>query len=325
MSSKSSRKVQTLKPGESAHRRLEAIIDDVAASYGEGRRIDNLESASLPNQRKIVEALNHLENVMYMGFYATRRLDAVNLRQNVAEHMYRSCDVLVEQIARAVVYRRAGGGEPMAEDRAWSENAVLEVFRKVPEIRAGVALDVEAAYDGDPAASSIEEIIFSYPAIQAITVYRIAHEFYVREVPLIPRILTEHAHGRTGIDIHPGAQIGKSFFIDHGTGVVIGETTVIGDHVKLYQGVTLGALSLRRDGTGALIRNHKRHPTIEDHVTIYAGATILGGETVIGRNSVVGGNVWLTKSVPPNTRVTYTMPELIEEALPHERDSKTGS
>jgi serine O-acetyltransferase len=298
-----------------AHRKLEFIIDDVAGSYDAGRKIDNLESAALPNQRKVVEALEHLKHVIYMGFYATSSLDSVNLRHNISEHMYCAFDILVEQISRAVVYERVGGGAPRTEDRSWSEKAVVEVFARIPAIRDLLNLDIEAAFNGDPAAQSIEEIIFSYPAVQAITVYRIAHEFYERRVPMIPRIMSESAHSRTGIDINPGAKIGKCFFIDHGTGVVIGETSVIGDNVKIYQGVTLGALSLKRKNRGDAALGIRRHPTIEDDVTIYAGATILGGETVVGRGSIVGGNAWLTKSVPPNTRVTYTMSEQSESNL----------
>ncbi len=292
---------------EKGHGQLEAIIDSVAESYKLGRGIDKLESAALPNQRKVAEALLHLEHVVYMGCYSARELDRVNLRQHLAEHLYEAFDMLAEQISRAVAYYRSGGAEPSEQDADWSQRVVLEVFAEIPRLRALASLDVDAAYRGDPAAGSTEEIIFSYPGLQAITVYRIAHEYYRRGVPMIPRIMTEDVHGRTGIDIHPGAQIGKSLFIDHGTGVVIGETTEIGDDVKIYQGVTLGALAIARDEGGELIRAGKRHPTIEDRVTIYAGAKILGGGTVIGAGSVIGGNVWLTESVPPNSQVTYSM------------------
>ena len=181
----------------------------------------------------------------------------------------------------------------------WSEEVVLRLFEKLPELRKVLNTDVRAAYDGDPAASSIEEVVFSYPSVQAISAYRVAHALHLDDVPMIPRIITEHAHSKTGIDINPGARIGESFFIDHGTGVVIGATAIIGRNVKLYQGVTLGALSVSR-GDG---RPGKRHPTIEDDVTIYAGASIHGGETVIGNGSVIGGNVWLTKSVPPGSKI----------------------
>lgn len=297
-----------------SHVQLEKIVRQVADSYRGGRGIDSLESAALPNQRKVVEAVEHLKHVIYMGFYATRDLTEENLPHYVADHVYDAFELLVEQISRAVVYRRKKGGSPEQEDVAWSEATVLAMLESIPRLRDELQDDLQAAYDGDPAAESLEEIVFSYPAIEAITCYRIAREFHVRGTPLIPRIISEYAHTQTGIDIHPGAKIGRSFFIDHGTGVVVGSTTVIGDGVKIYQGVTLGALSIPRDQCGELIRNSKRHPTIEDDVTIYAGATILGGETVVGRGSVVGGNVWLTESVPPGSRITYSPPSLSDEA-----------
>jgi serine O-acetyltransferase len=190
-----------------------------------------------------------------------------------------------------------------------AEEAAYEFLESLPRVRKMLAKDIQAAYDGDPAAHCIDEIILSYPAAYAITAYRVAHELHRIGVPLLPRMLTELAHSRTGIDIHPGASVGDSFFIDHGTGVVIGETTVIGDHVKLYQGVTLGAHSFPKDEKGRLIRGQKRHPTIEDNVVIYAGATILGGDTVIGAGSIIGGNVWLTESVPPGSRVVQADPK----------------
>ncbi len=283
---------------------LEGIIEEVAASYGAGRPIDSLESAALPSSRKVVEALGHLQHVCYMGFYSSRGLTGDKLRHYIGEHLHEASTILAEQLARAVVYRRAGGGRPQAEDLEWSEGAVLAAFARLPAIRDMLHGDVSAAYRGDPAAKSIEEVIFSYPAIEAITVYRLAHEFHTLEAPLIPRIMSEHAHNITGIDIHPGAQIGRNFFIDHGTGVVIGETSIIGDNVKLYQGVTLGAVSIPAEDVDE-IRNEKRHPTLEDDVTVYSGATILGVQTVIGRGSVIGGNVWLTESVAPGTKISY--------------------
>lgn len=297
-----------------AHAELERIADRVAESYREGRGIDSLESAALPNRRKVVEAVEHLKHVIYMGFYATRDLTQQNLSHYVANHIYEAFELLVEQISRAVVYRRKQGGSPETEDIEWSEATVLKVLAAIPEVRALLHDDLQAAYDGDPAAESLEEIVFSYPAIEAITCYRIARELHVLGTPLIPRIISEYAHTQTGIDIHPGATIGRSFFIDHGTGVVIGSTTMIGDGVKIYQGVTLGALSIPRDQCGELIRNSKRHPTLEDDVTVYSGATILGGETVVGRGSVVGGNVWLIESVAPNSRVTYSPPSCSEQS-----------
>jgi serine O-acetyltransferase len=287
-------------------RGLEHTIDAVTDSYALGRPIDNLESTALPNSRKIIEALHHLQHVVFMGFYSTKVLTPHNLRHSVAEHIYCAAGILVEQIARAVVYARKGGAAPESADIAVSETLVNDVLAQIPRVREQLALDVEAAYRGDPAAKSIEEIIFSYPAIHAITTYRFAHELHLRGVPMVPRIMVENAHSHTGIEIHPGAKIGKRFFIDHGSGVVIGETSVIGDDVKLYQGVTLGALSMPRDAAGELIREAKRHPTLENNVTIYAGATILGGNTVIGENSTIGSNTWITSSVPANTRVSYS-------------------
>jgi serine O-acetyltransferase len=283
---------------------LEAAVDAVAASYGSNREIDNLESAALPSRRAVIEVLNYLKPIIYMGFYSTRPLNRGNLRFAISENLYPAYEMLVEQIGRAVQYEQACHRAPEGRDPEWSEAVVMRLFGKLPVLRALLSDDVMAALEGDPAAQSVEEVIFSYPAIQAITTYRIAHELYMEQVPMIPRILSEHAHGKTGIDIHPGAKIGRSFFIDHGTGVVIGETTVIGSHVKLFQGVTLGALSPRKDES-SLARQRKRHPTIEDNVTIYSGATILGGNTVIGEGSVIGGNVWLVESVPPRSRVSY--------------------
>jgi serine O-acetyltransferase len=284
---------------------LEAVIDGIATSYGRQQEIDSLETAALPNRRAVIEALNHLKPVIYMGFYSTRLLTRGNLRYAISEQLHPAYEILVEQIGRAMNYEQACHRPTGTREPGWAEMVVMRLFAKLPELRTLLNEDVLAAFTGDPAAKSVEEIIFSYPAIQAITTHRIAHELYREEVPMIPRMLSEHAHGKTGIDIHPGAQIGRSFFIDHGTGVVIGETCVIGNNVKLYQGVTLGALSLPRDHEGMLIRHRKRHPTIEDNVTIYSGATILGGETVIGKGSVIGGNVWLVESVPPHSKVVY--------------------
>jgi serine O-acetyltransferase len=283
------------------HADLEAAIDAIRGSYDGPGEINNLESAALPNRRALVEAFNHLKHVIYMGFYSLRSLHAHNLRHALSEHIYPAYEILVDQIDRAVTYEHNKGRATDVEP-GFSEEVVLRLFGKLPELRARLDGDVAAAYAGDPAAGSVEEIIFSYPSIEAITAHRVAHVLYQEGVPMVPRILAEHAHFETGIDIHPGASIGDHFFIDHGTGVVIGETSVIGCHVKIYQGVTLGALSTTRTelqrGNG-----DKRHPTLEDGVTIYSGATILGGDTVIGEGSVIGGNVWLVHSVPPGSKV----------------------
>lgn len=277
---------------------LEATIDGVVRSYDGPDEINNLESAALPNKRAVIDAFCHLRPVLYMGFYATRPLSRDNLRYSVSEHLYPAYELLVEQIARAVTYEERFGPTHVHRPEGWNEEVVLRLFQKLPELRRLLNADVVAAYEGDPAAKSIEEVVFSYPAIQAITAHRVAHVLHQEKVPMIPRILCEYAHSNTGIDIHPGAQIGERFFIDHGTGVVIGETSVIGNNVKIYQGVTLGALSTKRERAG-----DKRHPTLEDDVTIYAGATILGGDTVIGTGATVGGNVWITASVPPGSKI----------------------
>jgi len=281
---------------------LERAIDEVVASYDGPEEINSLESAALPNRRAVIEAYQHLTQVIFMGFYSLRSLTRANLRYSLSEHLYPAHEILVDQIARARSYEESQHRiEP--QPPAWSEQVVLRLFHQLPGLRRCLAGDVVAAFQGDPAAGSIEEIVFSYPGIRALTAHRIAHVLYNEGVPMIPRIIAEHAHGETGIDIHAGARIGARFFIDHGTGVVIGETTEIGDDVKVYQGVTLGALSVQRQRTPERSGRYKRHPTIGDNVTIYSGANILGGNTVIGSGSVIGGNAWIVESVPPNSRI----------------------
>jgi serine O-acetyltransferase len=283
-------------------RDLELAIDHVMRSYEEPAPINNLQSAKLPNKLALIEAYGHLKPALFMGYFSTRPLSEGNLRYSISTHLYAAFELLGEQIHRAVDYEVALGRRAPCDD-AWCETVVLDLIRALPNIRAELNADCRAAFEGDPAANSIEEVIFSYPAIEAITAHRVAHVLYQQGVPMIPRIVAEHAHSLTGIDINPGARIGPGFFIDHGTGVVIGETTIIGRNVKMYQGVTLGALSVRRTGPQDCGQANKRHPTIEDNVTIYAGATILGGQTVIGAGSVIGGNTWIIKSVPPGSKV----------------------
>jgi serine O-acetyltransferase len=289
-------------PSPQRTRDLEDVIDAVVDSYDGPEEINNLESAALPNKRQVVQAYNHLKPVIYMGFYSQRSLTRSNLRYALSEHLYPACEILVEQIGRALAYEERSGYVKTPWPAGWSEEVVLRLLRRIPELRRILNADILAAFEGDPAAKSVEEIVFSYPVVEAITAHRIAHVLYTERVPIVPRIIAEYAHGLTGVDIHPGAQIGQGFFLDHGTGVVIGETSTIGRHVKMYQGVTLGALSTRRSECDEPGRQ-KRHPTIEDNVTIYAGATILGGDTVIGEGSVIGGNVWLVRSVPPNSKI----------------------
>ena len=262
-------------------------------------KLEHLAPTPLPGKSSIIQIIDDLLEVIYPGYFGRKFVETANIEYHIGDLMDSIYARLTEEIFRSVESHDA------AEDQA------LTFMRKLAALRARLSADVQAAYDGDPAAKSIDEVIFSYPAIIAITIFRLAHELHVQGIPLLPRIMTEYAHSTTGIDIHPGATIGSGFFIDHGTGVVIGETTTIGDHVKIYQGVTLGALSFAMDDEGRMIRGKKRHPTIENDVVIYAGATILGGNTTIGRGSVIGGNVWLTRSVPPYTRVIISEPELI--------------
>jgi serine O-acetyltransferase len=267
--------------------------------------------SNLPSRESVSVILRGLEEILFPGFWGEERLEHDNLRHITAEKVYRLVRALVREVERSIAFSVRNGreltiaGKPCGskDSHTAAELLVEAFFEDLPKIRAMLALDMAAAFAGDPAARSFEEVIVSYPGFEAITVHRLAHYFWERDLPLIPRIMSELVHGRTGIDIHPGAVIGRSFFIDHGTGVVIGETTQIGDNAKIYQGVTLGAVSVDKRETGI-----KRHPTIEDDVTIYANATILGGGTVIGRGSTIGGSVWLTESVAPNS-VIYLRPD----------------
>ena len=255
----------------------------------------------LPSREDAAAIMDALEEIFYPGYYKTGGETHSGIIYRVQERIGWLFEHLRDQISKGLRHMHKLGVDP--ELNGTAEQITYSFLESLPNTRRMLAADIQAAYDGDPAARCIDEIILSYPAAFAITAYRAAHELYRLDVPLLPRMLTELAHSRTGIDIHPGASIGESFFIDHGTGVVIGETTIIGNNVKLYQGVTLGALSFPKDEKGRLIRDKKRHPTIEDSVVIYAGATILGGDTVIGEGSIIGGNVWLTESVPPGSRV----------------------
>lgn len=281
---------------------LEACIDAIEKSYDGPAAINSLESAALPSRRAVIDAYKHIAPIIYLGFYSTRPLSKRNLRHSISEHAYPAYENLCEQIHRAMTYERSEGR--LAEcSAAMAHRAAIRLFHSLPELREMLNEDAVTAFELDPAARSVEEVVFSYPTLKAITAHRVAHILHREGVPMIPRIISEYAHSHTGIDIHPAATIGRRIFIDHGTGVVVGETTEIGDDVKLYQGVTLGALSTKRSAVEVDGVRVKRHPTIEDGVTVYAGATILGGETVIGKGSVIGGNVWLVKSVPPGTKL----------------------
>ncbi len=305
-------------------KQAEKIVAAICASYEDGTGVNRIEGRNLPVQERILEILKNLFVILFPGYVGRRTFTKTNVRFVIGELVNKVHDDLVEEAEKAFRHqcriRKCEG----CDCRSMAEKVTQHLLKKLPQVRELLKGDVRAAYDGDPAAKSYDEIITSYPCIEAIVTYRIAHELHVMDVPLIPRIMTEYAHGRTGIDIHPGATIGKDFFIDHGTGVVIGETTEIGDNVKLYQGVTLGAMSFPKDERGRIIKGGKRHPTIKDNVTIYAEATILGGNVVIGENSVIGGNVWLTESVPPGTTVTISKPELVYKKKGEAGVSKSG-
>ncbi|MGB8506981.1 MAG: serine O-acetyltransferase EpsC [Pyrinomonadaceae bacterium] len=289
---------------------MNRAADALVASYkGGGVKIHHLDRRPLPSRDEVVGVLAALHELLFPGYTGAQGLTGANLRLHVESRMAWLYETLTEQISRAINHDQTLDAACPVTERQATECAE-EFLSQLPRLRESLADDVRAAYEGDPAATCYDEIIFSYPGLHAVATYRLAHELYRLGVPLIPRMMTEQAHQHTGIDIHPGTRIGAGFFIDHGTGVVIGGTAVIGDNVKLYQGVTLGAFSFDRDADGRLVRDTKRHPTIEDGVVVYAGATILGGETVIGRGSRIGGNVWLTHSVPPYTRVLQESPGL---------------
>lgn len=286
---------------------IKSITQDILADYDNNRHIDKLDVFNQPDTKVIYELIGELTRVAYPGYVKDPHYRIYDIRNNLSMVIEDIAFRLNKQIAIALRYGMKLDEETLDATKSESQRITLEFLRQIPKIREYLATDVEALFDGDPAAESADEIIFAYPGLYAVTVFRFAHELYKLNVPVIPRIMTELAHSKTGIDINPGATIGKYFMIDHGTGIVIGETTEIGEHVKIYQGVTLGALST---SGGRKLFNKKRHPTIEDNVTIYSGASILGGDTVIGKGSVIGGNVFLTHSVPPETRVSVKNQEL---------------
>ncbi|NLX90250.1 MAG: serine acetyltransferase [Firmicutes bacterium] len=286
---------------------LDKLVKDIVSSYRKGEAEAAVDCASIPKREAIIKIIFLLRELLFPEYYGPRHLISTTIEYHTGALLIKIHEQLHEQISCALQHRAAE--DYTEDDIANKADEIIYTFlSKIPELRETIALDVEAAYAGDPAAADKYEIVYSYPGVFAVFVYRLAHELQLLSVPLIPRIMTEYAHSVTGIDIHPGAKIGKYFFIDHGTGVVIGETTVIGNNVKIYQGVTLGALSTRE---GQNLRGVKRHPTIEDDVTIYSGTSILGGETVIGKGVVIGSNVFLTKSVPPGTKVSNKTPDLV--------------
>jgi serine O-acetyltransferase len=307
---------------------LPELTRRIVATYQDVPTIQYLGHCPLPNYEAIVAACEDLKEILYPGYRRRENLHLGNVTYHVGDLVDGLHDKLTTQIGRALrhsVAARAGGlpgsGQQAlpeslhgcvdeADFDALGQAKAVEFLERIPDLRRILATDVQAAYDGDPAVRTLDEVIFCYPGLEAVTIHRLAHLLHRLDVPLIPRMMAEWAHSRTGIDIHPGATIGDHFFIDHGTGVVIGETCEIGSRVKLYQGVTLGALSFQTDGEGNLVRGTKRHPTIEDRVVIYANATVLGGATRIGHDSVIGSNVWLTRSIDPRTTVVLERPKL---------------
>lgn len=294
---------------------LPALTEKILASYSDNDRINHLGHCPLPKYQEVVSILDDLKDIIYPGFRRREGLHVGNVMYHVGDLVDRLHDKLTTQVGRALhhddrVHNRASDCENQFDYEAKGQAIAIRFLEQVPRLRRILATDVEAAFDGDPAVSSRDEVIFCYPGLEAITVFRIANELRRLGVPFIPRMMTEWAHRDTGIDIHPGATIGDYFFIDHGTGVVIGETCDIGSNVKIYQGVTLGALSFPTDKDGQLIRGQKRHPTIEDRVVIYANATILGGRTVVGHDSTIGSSVWITSTVAPHTTVVLEKPNL---------------
>jgi serine O-acetyltransferase len=290
---------------------LPRLVDDIINNYGVLGGMGHLEGKDLPSKKVVIEVLEDLLTVFFPGYLGKTEVTKVNIKYFLGNTLASVQTCLTDEVEKSLKYICRKIKEcPHDVCRKRAQVVVKELLEKIPELRSIVSGDITAAYDGDPAAVSTEEVILSYPCVLAITTYRIAHELYMRGIPLIPRIMSEHVHSLTGVDIHPGAKIGKNFFIDHGTGVVIGETTEIGNNVKIYQGVTLGALSFPKDEKGALIRGIKRHPTVGNNVVIYSGATLLGPEAIIGDNVVIGGNVWITTPVASGTQITIAPPDL---------------
>lgn len=294
------------------NKRLPGVTDHLVASILAEPRMQHLNQVYLPSRDAIVESITRLRQLVFPGYFGKQGLTRENVTYRIGELVTELADILFEQVRLCFRYAAQlpeanGQTEESQECESKSASVVAAFFEQIPAIRRLLATDVQASFEGDPAAQSADETIFCYPGLYAIAVQRLAHVFYEQGVPLLPRIMTEYAHSETGVDIHPGAKLGERLFIDHGTGIVIGETTEIGKNVKIYQGVTLGALA---PAVGQVLRGQKRHPTIEDDVTLYSGSTILGGDTVIGKGAVINGNVFITSSVPPYTVVSMEPPKL---------------
>jgi serine O-acetyltransferase len=303
---------------------LPKAIEDILASMGDKSCFAHIGDEPIHFSTSVGEMIDKFREILFPGYFSKEKVDSANLPYHMGQALSQLYDILSEQIIHVLRHDCLRYDLACAECEPRGNDVALEVIQQIPELRKCLAEDVQGAFDGDPAAKSHDEVIFSYPGLYAITVYRIANILYQLKVPQLPRIMSEYAHSHTGIDIHPGATIGRRFVIDHGTGIVIGETSIIGNNVRIYQNVTIGALSLPPNA-GAKLRDAKRHPTIEDDVIVYSGATILGGETIIGARSTVGGNVWLTHSIPEDTKVFIESPRLIyknqEKEIPNEKAS----
>lgn len=295
----------------SEHReKLPSVIETILNTIDDELCFAHIGDEPIHFSTSVKAMVDKFREVLFPGYFSKKKLDAANLAYCMGQNISELHDILSEQIVHVMRHDCLRYGQACTECEKSGQEAALKAIQAIPELRLMLADDVRGAYDGDPAAKSHDEVIFSYPGLFAITVYRIAHILHQLGIPQLPRIMSEHAHSLTGIDIHPGARIGKRFVIDHGTGIVIGETSIIGDNVRIYQNVTIGALSLP-PGSGKTLKGKKRHPTIEDDVIVYSGATILGGETTIGKGSVIGGNVWITESIHPDTKVFIETPRLI--------------
>jgi len=292
------------------HSHIDSIVDELVSACTKDDCLKNVDLPPLPSMDQLTDIIRQARDIIFPGFFGETRVETFSLKYHIGRVVISLYENLKNQIILSMKHNCLRGNLACSRCFEDAHEAAIAFISSLPELRVSLAEDVHAAIEGDPAVKNADEVIFSYPGLFAVTVYRIAHILYDLGIPLIPRMMSEYAHGVTGIDIHPGARIGKKFFIDHGTGVVIGETTVIGDRVRIYQGVTLGALSIPRDSVEDF-RNRKRHPTIEDDVIIYSNATILGNDAVIGARSVIGGNVWITDRVPPDTKVILKQPELL--------------
>ncbi len=291
-------------------KQLPLAINTILKSMDDERCFAHIGDEPIHFSTSVKEMIDKFREVLFPGYFSKEKVDGANLVYSMGQAISQLYDILSEQIIHVLRHDCLRYGQACSECESSGNGVALKVIQAIPGLRVSLAEDVKGAYDGDPAAKSHDEVIFSYPGLFAITVYRIANILFNLKVPQLPRIMTEHAHSLTGIDIHPGATIGERFVIDHGTGIVVGETSVVGNNVRVYQNVTIGALSLPPNA-GVKLRGAKRHPTIEDDVIIYSGATILGGETTIGKRSIVGGNVWLTHSIPADTKVFMESPSLV--------------